>query len=347
MKLKFKLLAATTALAMSAVATPAAAAANKVCVFDVLGAGGDIFNLTRDYAIAAKGFGADLHLEAFTEERIAAENFRVGQCDMLVATSFRTRPYNKIAGSIDALGAASIVKDGKVDMQLSYDVVRRTIQLFASERSEKMMTQGDFQVAGIVPFGAAYLYVKSRDINSVEKLAGKRIASFDYDAAQKQMISKVGASPVSADISNFGSMFNNGSVDIIGAPAAAYKPLELYRGLGNNGAIVRFPVAILTYQIIVNKNKFPEGFAAKSRDYWAKKFDVAMNIINNAERGIPQQAWLDISPADSVRYTILLRESRVDLAKAGAYDPNALNIVKRIRCSLNRADSECATPNEM
>lgn len=337
-----QLTAALGLVAASAMSPALAAGANKVCVFDILGAGGDAFNLSKDWALASKGLGADLHLEAFTDEKIASENFKTGQCDALVATSFRTRPYNTIAGSIDALGAASVVKDGKVNMDLTYDVVQTTIQTFASPKADKLMTQGSYQVAGIFPFGAAYLYVKDRSINSVEKLAGKKIASFDYDSAQKEMISKVGASPVSADISNFGAKFNNGSVDIVAAPAAAYKPLELYKGLGNSGAIVRFPVAVLTYQVVVNKDKFPEGYAQKSRAYWAKKFDAGMKIIKNAEKGIPAGAWMDIPAADSVKYTQLLRESRVALAKGGSYNFTTLKIMKKIRCAKNPADGECS-----
>ncbi|HEX5486724.1 MAG TPA: putative solute-binding protein, partial [Limnobacter sp.] len=307
----------------------------------------DVYNMAKDYALFAKGQGVTLDLEALTDEKIASENFKTGQCDMLVATSFRTRPYNTVAGSLDALGAASVVKDGKVDMPLTYEVVHRAIELFATKKADNLMTNGNYQVAGIVPFGAAYLYVKDRSINSVDKLAGKKIASFDYDSAQKEMISKVGASPVSADISNFGAKFNNGSVDIIAAPAAAYKPLELYKGLGTKGAIVRFPVAVLTYQLILNKTKFPDGFAQKSREYWAGKFDQGMKIIHNAEKGIPSSAWMDIPAADSIKYTVLLRESRVALSKAGSYDPRTLNIMKQIRCGVNRADSECATPKEL
>lgn len=346
--MKLKKIAIAVGLGMGAAVLAAPAmAANKVCVYDILGAGGDVYNMAKDYALFAKGQGVTLDLEALTDEKIASENFKTGQCDMLVATSFRTRPYNTVAGSLDALGAASVVKDGKVDMPLTYEVVHRAIELFATKKADNLMTNGNYQVAGIVPFGAAYLYVKDRGINSVDKLAGKKIASFDYDSAQKEMISKVGASPVSADISNFGAKFNNGSVDIIAAPAAAYKPLELYKGLGTKGAIIRFPVAVLTYQLILNKTKFPDGFAQKSREYWAGKFDQGMNIIHNAEKGIPSGAWMDIPSADSVKYTVLLRESRVALSKAGSYDPRTLNIMKQIRCGVNRADSECATPKEL
>ncbi len=46
------------------------------------------------------------------------------------------------------------------------------------------------------------------------------------------MVQQIGAQAVSADVTNFGSKFNNGQVDIIGAPAAVFRPLELHKGLG-------------------------------------------------------------------------------------------------------------------
>ena len=48
--------------------------------------------------------------------RVAVEDFRTGQCDGLIATAFRTRQFNPVAGSIDTLGATTIVKDGKIDI---------------------------------------------------------------------------------------------------------------------------------------------------------------------------------------------------------------------------------------
>ncbi|HEX5484893.1 MAG TPA: hypothetical protein VFX23_02745, partial [Limnobacter sp.] len=86
--MKLKKIAIAVGLGMSAavVAAPAMAA-NKVCVYDILGAGGDVYNMAKDYALFAKGQGVTLDLEALTDEKIASENFKTGQCDMLVATS--------------------------------------------------------------------------------------------------------------------------------------------------------------------------------------------------------------------------------------------------------------------
>ena len=58
MTFKMKAITAGFGLALMASASPALAK-QKVCVFDILGAGGDVFNLSKDYVLAAKGFGAD------------------------------------------------------------------------------------------------------------------------------------------------------------------------------------------------------------------------------------------------------------------------------------------------
>ncbi|KCW34578.1 putative rND type efflux pump [Acinetobacter baumannii 1032359] len=86
-----------------------------------------------------------------------------------------------------------------------------------------------YEVAGISPLGSAFIFVRDKNINSVEKAAGKK--------GQKIMVQRVGAQAVLSDISNFAAKFNNGQVDMVGAPAYAYKPLELNKGLGANGVM--------------------------------------------------------------------------------------------------------------
>ena len=41
------------------------------------------------------------------------------------------------------------------------------------------------------------------------------------------------------------------------APAYAYKPLELYKGLGNDGAIITFPAVNMTMDLIIRPENFP------------------------------------------------------------------------------------------
>lgn len=321
-------------------------AEQKLCVYDLLGSSGDIYNMAKDYAVAMQRDGVKISLKSYTDERIATQDFQAGQCDAVFATGLRTRPFNPVAGAMDAFGVSTVGRNGKIDIEAGYDVVRKAVQVFASPATEKLMVNGKYEVGGIIPFGTAYPFVRDRTINTVQALAGKRIATFDYDKTQALLAQKIGAQPVSADITTFAGKFNNGSVDLIAAPAAAYRPLELYRGLGTNGTIFRFPFVVLTYQMIINKSSFPEGYGIKSRQYWLSHFDNALALIHKAERDIPKAAWTDVSEKLLADYTVLLRESRIASAEQGNYDKQGLKILKRIRCSINGSDAECASTSE-
>ncbi|MFT3857497.1 MAG: DUF6091 family protein [Aquabacterium sp.] len=325
-----------------------AQAAQKFCVFDILGAAGDMYSMSKDYALAMQRMGVDLELRAFNNEARATEEFKSGECDALVATAFRTRQFNAVAASTDSLGSTTILRDGKVDMKGTYEVLRKLIQTYAapSPQVTKLMTNGIYEIGGIVPLGAAYPFVNDRRMSSVEALAGKRISAFDYDKAQAAMIQRINAVPVSTDISNFHLKFNSGQIDMMAAPTMAYKPLELQKGMGTKGAAVRFPLLIVSYQLVFNRGKFPEGFGEKSREFWMSQFDRSLQVIRTADSTIPPMAWVDLEPEDAVKYTLLLRESRIMLAQQGLYDKRGLKVIKRIRCHVNPADPECTTKSE-
>ena len=353
MSLNIRTLAGTKPLALAASALIAAFGATAVqaktlvCVWDVAGKTGDVYAQATDYAIAMQKQGADIEIKSYVDERVAIEDFRAGQCDGVIATAFRTRQFNQLAGSLDSIGSTTIVKNGKVDIDASYEVVRKVIQIFADPKASKLMVEGTFEVAGIFPLGAAYPMVRDRKINSVEALSGKKIAAFDYDKAQGMMIQRIGAQPVSVDVTNIGPKFNNGFVDMVTLPAVAFKPFELYKGIGKTGGIGRLPILIPTVQMVINKAKFPDGFGEASRQYWLSKFDNALRLIKIAENGIPANMWEEL-PVDAVpKYVLMFRESRIEIAKQGLYNKQGLNIIKRARCSINPSDAECASKTEV
>jgi hypothetical protein len=344
--MKFRALALASAALMTVAGH--ASAKNLICVWDVAGKSGDIYNAAIDYALEMqKSAGVELTLKTYIDERVAVEDFRAGQCDGVMATSFRIKPFNGVSSSMDSIGSTTIVRNNKIDMPGSYEVVRRVIQAFASPGASKLMVEGNYEVGGIFPLGAAYPIVRDRTWNSVEALSGKKIAAFDYDKAQGTMIQRIGAQPVSVDVTNIGPRFNNGFVDMVTLPAVAYKPLELHKGIGTKGAIGRFPVMIPTVQMVFNRSKFPEGYGEKSRKFWLSQFDRAMGLIANAEKGIPAATWDDLPPENVPKYVLMLREARIEIGRQGMYNKQALNIVKRARCSVNAADSECLTKNEI
>ena len=334
------------AMAALVVASPLAAAKQKVCVFDILGTGGDGYNSAKDYAIEMQKHGGDIELKAYIDERVAVEDFRTGQCDAVMATALRTRAFNALSAALDSVGASTVVRNGKLDMAASYEVVRKTIQTFSSPKAAPLMVQGNYEVGGIVPLGAAYAFVNDRQISNLEAASGKRVAAFDHDKAQAQLIQRVGARPVVADVTNFGTMFNNGNVDVIMAPSIAYKPLELQKGMGTKGAVHRFPMTILTYQMIFKRDKFPEGFGQKSREVWLTRYDNVLELTKRADATIPAKFWMDPTDADAERYITLMRDGRLDMAEKGFYDKKGLKIIKRIRCDVNPAAPDCSQPTE-
>ncbi len=326
--------------------SPMAQAKQRVCVFDILGSSGDGFSAAKDYALEMQKTGVELELKAYVDEHVAVEDFRTGQCDAVMATALRTRAFNSLSASLDSVGASTIVRNGKLDMAASYEVVRKVIQTFSSPKAAPLMVQGAYEVGGIVPLGAAYAFVNDRQISNLEAASGKRVAAFDHDKAQAQLIQRVGARPVVADVTNFGTMFNNGNVDVIMAPALAFKPLELQKGLGSKGGVHRFPMTILTYQMIFKRDRFPEGYGQKSREVWLGRYDSVIELTKRADAGIPAKYWMDPSPVDAERYINLMRDGRIDMAERGFYDKKGLKIIKRVRCDVNLVASDCSQPTE-
>ena len=311
------------------------AQAQTLCVFDLLGTAGDSYTLMKDYALSAKGWGADLQLKAYTDERVAAEDFKAGKCDAVSLTGMRGRQFNSFTGSIDAIGAIP-----------SAAVAQSVMSLMASPKLASNMLSGNYEVGGVVPLGAAYLFVNDRSINTLAKAAGKKVAVLDYDKAQAKMVQQIGAQPVSSDITNFGSKFNNGQVDIIGAPAMAFKPLELHKGLGSKGAIVRFPVLQVTGNVILRKDKFPADYGQKSRTWVAAQLPRMNSMLAKQEAAIPAKYWMDIPANDKVGYVKLMRESRVALTKDGLYNKSMMSLLKRARCQAEPSSFECALKDE-
>lgn len=327
-------------------ASPQAQARQKICVFDILGTSGDGYNSAKDYAIEMQKHGADIELKAYIDERVAVEDFRTGQCDAVLATALRTRAFNPLTAALDSVGASTVVRNGKLDMNASIEVVRKTVQTFSSPKAASLMVNGLYEVGGIAPLGAAYAFVNDRSISNLEAASGKRVAAFDHDKAQAQLIQRVGARPVAADIMNFGTMFNNGNVDVVMAPSIAYKPLELNKGMGNKGAVHRFPLTILTYQMIFKRDKFPEGYGQKSREVWLTRFDNVIELTRRADATIPARFWMDPNEADAERYVNLMRDGRIEMADKGFYDKKGLKIIKRIRCDVNPTAPDCSQPTE-
>jgi hypothetical protein len=346
--MSFKKSMAMMALTLAAIpmAQAAAAAKPKFCIYDPLGTSGEGYRAAKDYVVAMQKHSYDIDIKSYLDERVAVEDFRTGQCDGVMATALRTRQFNTMAASMDTVGAATIVRKGKIDFDGSMEVVRKFIGTLSSPKAADLMKQNGYEIVGIIPLGAVYPFVNDRSIDTLEKAAGKRVAAFDYDKAQAQLIQRVGARPVSVDVTNFSAMFNNNNVDVIMAPSIVYKPLELYKGIGTKGGVGRFPLTIITYQMVIRSDRFPVGFGQKSRDYVFESFDQVLEVVKRADKDIPEKLWIDPTPADNERYVNIMREGRIEMAEKGFYDKKGLKLVKKIRCSVYPEASDCTQPTE-
>lgn len=327
-------LAATTLAGVSVTAQAA-----TVCVFDLLGKSGESYKMMEEWALAAKGWGADITLVPRQDEAVADNDFKAGKCDAVTMTAMRARQYNKFAGSIDSLGGVP-----------NNQIAQRAITYVLDARNAAKLTSNlggkKYEVAGIAPLGSAFIFVRDKSINSVEKAAGKKFAVLGYDDAQKIMVQRVGAQAVLSDISNFATKFNNGQVDMVGAPAYAYKPLELNKGLGTNGAMMNFPVLHVTADLVIRPEKFPADFGQKSRDWFVKQLPKSFAMINRLEAQIPAKYKMNLTPEDKLKYQKLLRDGRIDLTKRGVYDASMMSVLKKARCSVDKANFECSMAGE-
>jgi len=314
-------------------------AGQNVCVFDLLGKSGESYKLMEEWALAAKEWQADITLIPFQDEALVDRKLREGKCDAAYMTSMRARNYNKFAGSIDAIGG--VTSNAIAQKAISYVLDKRN-----KHRMVTAQNGANYEVVGIVQIGLAYLFVRDKNLNSIEKVRGTKFAILQYDAAQKIMVESVGAQPIPSEITDFVKKFNSGQVDAIAAPAYAYKPLEISKGVGVKGAMFTFPVVNVTGDLVARSDKFPTDFGIKSRAWFLQQLPQNFAMIKRLEMGVPSKIKMNFSAEDKIKYQKILREGRLSLTKQGVYDATMMSVLKRARCTVERTNFECTLNGE-
>ncbi|OCZ71806.1 putative solute-binding protein [Acinetobacter pittii] len=314
-------------------------AGQNVCVFDLLGKSGESYKMMEEWALAAKEWQADITLIPFQDEGLVDRRLREGKCDAAYMTSMRARNYNKFAGSIDAIGGVT-----------SNAIAQKAISYVLDKRNKHRMVTAqngtNYEVVGIFQIGLAYLFVRDKNLNSIEKVRGTKFAILQYDAAQKIMVESVGAKPIPSEITDFVKKFNSGQVDAIAAPAYAYKPLEIGKGVGTKGAMFTFPVVNVTGDLIARSDKFPTDFGIKSRAWFTQQLPQNFAMVKRLEMGVSSKIKMNFSVEDKTKYQKILREGRLNLTKQGVYDATMMSVLKRARCTVERTNFECTLNGE-
>ncbi len=308
-----------------------------LCVFDVSGASGAVYQLMKDYAIEAQRWGVDLRLRPYTDESTAKDDFEAGKCAAVELTGVRNRGLVKFAGSLDMMAGLP-----------DYRALHLAIDVISSPRAAPLMRSGPYETVGILPGGAVYLFGRDRQrLRDAKALTGDRMAVLAYDRQAVAMARFAGVAVVPATISTFASLFNNGSVNLCYAPALAYFPLELYKGLGTRGGILKLNLGMLTFQIDTHWTLFPKDFGARSRR-WIARHDwrPAMQMIRRVTARIPARYWVSPSRHQASGYRQMFAEVRQQLWQRHVYSRRMQVLLKRIRCRENPADPECSSHME-
>ncbi|RZU48042.1 hypothetical protein EV700_1013 [Fluviicoccus keumensis] len=328
-------------LPAAAETVPAAPYNVSLCVFDFQGAKGDISRYARDLGLQAQRWNITLDIHSYTDERIAAEDFKAGQCDGVVMSTLRARAFNPFIGSIDSIGAAP-----------DYRHIRALAATFDHPKINPLTINGDYQVVTIMPVGASYIMVNNRHIDSIDKALGKKVAVLDFDKPQSLIVQRLGAQAVPTDYYRFANKFNNGEVDIITAPALAVKPLELERGMGDYGGIYRLPLTQVTGALLINRTRLQKTIPDLDarihtlRRLALPEMDKAIAYIRRQEQAIPAGLWLDFPPAEQEKYVHMMRDTRIRLTREGYYDGRMMALMKKVRCHYDPASYECALNDE-
>jgi hypothetical protein len=301
------------------------------CVWDPLGKSGPGEQIMREARAVAFRWGIDLNFSVYSDERIAIDEFKLGRCDGVNMLGFRAREFNTLTGSLGAIGAIP-----------SYEHLGVIIKSLSSKKAAPLMRVGEFEVTGIGPAGAIFMFTRDRSILQPKEFAGLRMAVLDDIPESSYLSEKYGITPVSSSIFNSFLKFNNGSVDLTAGPAIVYEPFELYKGLEPNGGIYAEPFLYISMQLIARWSALPDGIPQKTREYVLSRYKEFVDFLKKPEETIPDKYWIDIPPHLYDFWEEDFRQSRLDLGKLGIYDQRALKLMRKVRCKLDPGKAECS-----
>lgn len=306
----------------------------KMCAFTLAGTTGPDYRLMEAYRAEALSWGAQIELKTYVNEKVVADDLLAGQCDIASMSAAKAAKFNLFASSIGAVGAVP-----------SYEHLRLVMAALASDKASKYLRKEQFEVIGIQPAGAIFLFLRDRYLRGVEDLAGRKMGVLESMPEMRNLVTDMGMTPVNSTVSNIFQKFNNGNIDITGSPAIAYELMELYKGLSDTGGVIEYPLLQGSVQLIAYGDKLPQGFAQKSRQYFLDNFDESLSYIKKAEASIPRKYWMPLPDCNRREMDAMNRDIRLSLLEKGVYDPKMLTLLRKVRCKIDATRPECTDPN--
>ena len=293
----------------------------KLCVFDFVGAQGDIMNIARDFSLASKGWGAPIELKVYTNSQRIVQDFDRKACDGIIADNFHTKKYNNFVGSI---GAVSLIPNHKV--------AARLLGLMGSDRLNTNMRNSNYEVAGVIPFGMVYFIGRNRNMNKISDLEGIRMGVLEEDPSQARLASRIGAKPVYMTYENAISKFEKNEIDVIPAPPITFLPYEVPRQLKDTGGVANYPVLFMSMNVVFHRDKIDSNYGSKGRKWFAQKTPEFFKLVDRWQSTIAKKYWLEIDKNDAEGYDRLMVQLRKEFIQNKVYDAKLIHLAQQLRC---------------
>jgi hypothetical protein len=306
----------------------------RICTWDPVGRTGPVVTFYADLKAKAIKWGLDIELIPYTDEKVAANDFRAGVCEAAHLTAILGRQFVPFAGSLDAIGG--IVSD---------EGLGQVIATLAKPQAANLMQNEPYEAVAAWPVGSMFAFVRDRSIDTIPEFSGKKIAVLNEDAQTMKVAELAGASPVGVSLATFSGQFNNGNIDILFMPALAYNTFELYHGLKDKGGIIQHRLYYGMLQTITKKEMWPDDFGDKMRNYLVGRLKDINKLVADAEAEIPAKYWINIDDKTKKEFDNFSRETRLALRDEGKMDQKAMTLLWGIRCSNpehKKNSGECA-----
>lgn len=320
MSVKYRLLIATLITGLLNISSAHAAASKNICVFDPIGKSGDVFVTAQDLSSDFLSTGVSFKLHLYLDEKKAKRDFKTGKCDGVILTGLHAREFNRFAASLEAPG---IIND--------YNNIGQILAIAASPKAAKYMRQGNVEIAGVYPAGAIYMVINDRNRATPRGLHGLRMINVDDNEVIESFARRVGSKLVPGNTNNFANLFKEGKVDVTFAPMAILEAMELDKAAAYNGGIPDTPISLLTIQMVINADRFPEGFGQQARELSLTHYERVLSISQDAESKVPRDLWIN-TIQDRDTWAQLALNVRNEMIGKGYYDPKMIKILDRFRC---------------
>ena len=304
----------------------------RFCVWDPVGKTGPFMNFFKGTVAEAFRWGYELKLEAYTDEGVAANDFRSGQCDAVLLTHILAKDFLPFTGAFGAPGGVRSIEELKT-LSASLN----------NPKAQPLITYNDYELGGLYPIGEIYTFVQDRSKTRIEDVSGRKVSILNNDVASMKFVEMVGASPVHTSLATWAGQFNNGNVDVMFAPALAYNTFELYKGLGEGGGIIDHSILYAVMEVVVNSKRAPDGLANHFRQHALTRFDELENTVTQAYGEIPAKYWVSLKDEQREEYEDMIKKVRLTLRDEQVYDQKAISILWKIRCKYDPAAKECST----